>query len=747
MWKRNITRKKNEATRFVTSSRPCPASATLTHQHDDFPMKQMTPLIWPGITALLALLVIFIPHWIAPGYYFDDDVRHYFMPWAHEVGTRIVLGDWPTLSLRSMYAGNLIGEGQLGLFNPITLLLYFIVSRIENLGDGALVFAGFHLLAMALGIYTVGRLFKLTRPFSVLAGIAFITSSMTSYWYAATWIIPLAINTWLIWAIAAWLYAFEKPNRLWIAVLATTALTGGWPHGSIALGVILLFLCIDRCRVCHSRQPLLWLAVGGISALLMSLPAIVPLAAHVAESQRGHLLIANNGNLSATVDNLLAFSWPSYLAAWPHYFSHPGAQPNYYVAWFILPLLLSYRRQIRLYWKNPCHSFRLLVSLAAIFALLSLGPEQLGPLRWPFRFVPFFQLFLLLAVLSLASTEPPRSLSTPVLALLWAIGFILCWQQQPAGYDIHAAFALIGFLATRYGFPDRGLAMRPAVLLGATVLIFALMHFFWPQNGNVGHWSTPLQGHYEATPATRGNTLILQRTAAETGDAWKYLPSGNIALWENRPFVNGYSPVESPGLKQLFCFNMWTWACPDSVAKLFTFDPLTAKDYAALLRIDEIRVAYGSLSRAMENIAPNHGFQKTQQSPYSTIWNRIRPPNLSGSVSWVSPGISIGKGGTFTPERETLYITNSGATSGQILFARTPFNGYEALLAGTPLPVSAHERVLLAVTIPAGTRGTLEINYRPVGWRWTSPLAILGLALAIIFSKYLRFPLRQHRRL
>lgn len=710
-------------------------------------MKQMTPLIWPGITTFLALLVIFIPHWIVPGYYFDDDVRHYAMPWAHEIGTRIALGDWPTLSLRSMSAGNLIGEGQLGLFNPITLLLYVVVSRIENLGQGALFFAGFHLLATALGVYAVGRLLKITRPLSALAGIAFITSNITSYWYATSWWNALITNAWLVWAIAAWLYVFEKPNRLWIAALTTTAvLTGGWPHGSIALGVILLFLCIGRCRVCHSRQPLLWLAVGGISALLMSLPAIVPLAAHVAESQRGHMRILNNGNLSATLDNLLAFSWPSHLAPWPHYFSNPGAQPNYYVAWFILPLLLSYRRQTSLYLRNSRHSFSLLVGLAAVFALLSLGPEQLGPLRWSFRFVPFSQLFLLLAILSLAATEPPRSLSTPALALLWIIGFALCWQQQPANYDIHAAFALIGFLATRHGFPDRELAIRPAVLLGATVLIFALMHFFWPQNGNVGHWSTPLQGHYEATPATRGNTLILQRTAAETGDAWKYLPSGNIALWENRPFVNGYSPVELPGFKQLFCFNMWTWACPDSVAKLFTFDPLTSKDNAALLRIDEIRVAHGSLSRAMENIAPNHGFQKTQQSPYSTIWTRVRPPNLPGSVSWVSPGISIGKGGTFTPERETLYITNSGATSGQILFARTPFNGYEAQLAGAPLPVSAHERVLLAVTIPAGTRGTLEINYRPVGWRWTSPLAIFGLALAIIFSRYLRFPLRQHRR-
>lgn len=81
--------------------------------------------------------------------------------------------------------------------------------------------------------------------------------------------------------------------------------------------------------------------------------------------------------------------------------------PLYLTAWFALPVVLI------------CLARRCLIAPAALlpfaaalcFAVLAQGPDQLGPFRYPFRYLPWFHLCLALACLVLlhrATRAGPR---------------------------------------------------------------------------------------------------------------------------------------------------------------------------------------------------------------------------------------------------------------------------------------------------------------------------------------------------
>jgi hypothetical protein len=690
------------------------------------------PIVWPLITALLALIGVLIPDWVSPGYYYHDDVRHYFMAPIHVIGAELHQGSWPILSLRSAYAGDFLGEGQFGLFNPVTLFLYAVVSRIPNLETGALFYAGSHLIAIALGVYALARRFGAPAHWAALGGVAYATSGMNSYWYASSWWNALTANAWFIWALVFWLSVLRERRRFLVAMLCSAAvLMGGWPHGSVALAITVGILAIRYAAQGKTSTPLLDAAVTGSGAILISLLAIVPLALHVWETDRAHLGTFHDGILSATLDSLIAISWPSHLTALPTFFGRKTEQPHYYLAWFIAPLLVLNAQRLPALWRDKSNDLAILTILGGLFALLSMGPQHIGALRWPFRFVPYFQLFILLAALGVAPDRCPSLKSPRRLVLLWLLGFILCWQQEPAAIDLHLAFALLCLVAGWLAFTRKSLAGCCAILFGTTLLVTAAIHLVWPINTNVSRWPAPQVGSIQADlPVDAGRVLVVQPRARDDPASWQHLPSGNIPLWENRPFINGYSPVEHSRLKRTLCFNIWGWTCNRATEDLLARDAGTGTDMAALLRIEEIRTASGDYTRRMESVGPGSGFRRVTDAPDHTVWSRPIV-SLPGTLSWVAPGLEIRVSGKPSDRGEAYLIENADSQPARMIWARIARPGYEITLDGNLIPMEHYEGLLVSARVPAGAKGELVLTHRMPGWPWT-PLAALAGALVVM---------------
>ncbi|MES2770917.1 MAG: hypothetical protein V4623_02895 [Pseudomonadota bacterium] len=694
---------------------------------------------FPLLTALLTLCAAWIPELLAPGFYFADDVRHYFIAPMNEIGHRLTQGEWPLLTLRSMYAGNLLGEGQLQLFNPLALLLYAVLAQIPDLADAMLFYSGFYLVLTALGIYFLARQFKLAPALALLAGVAFPLGSITSYWYASSWLNALATNAWLVWAMALLLHALANRRYFpWAVMLSAMVLSGGWPHGSIALLLFALVVCAQHQGI--KKFPYrFFFAWGGLS-LALSLPALLPLVAHVANGQRAQALLGNAGLMNATIDELLALSWPTFVSSLPHFFGPQSATiPHYYVAWFIAPLCLLCARSIKPAFAGEDKIFSSLLGLSLLFAFLSLGPQNLWVLRWQFRFFPYFGLFITLATLKLVSVHDWRlSLGKKHLLTLWILAFALCCQQAPNLILVHATFALLCFLGSWLAIDTARARLRLVPVLALSFLIYVLMHFYWPINENIGPWWAPKTlEKRDALPSALGNVLILrQKKSLSFDELAAELPSGNVAQFENRAFINGYSPIEPRALKNFLCFDLWTFSCPTALARLFERDPLTHELWVNLLRIGEIRAQQGVFTRTLQTLAADADFHLASQAQFSTVWKRDRDW-LPGTLAWKQEHLSVSAlpaPKRTSAENESFVVRNDSALPARLIWARLPFPGYELSLNGQALPLEEHDRLLLATTLPPGSSGLLELHYRPFGWRWTLPLALSALLLAFFYG-------------
>jgi hypothetical protein len=691
---------------------------------------------WLVITAVCSIFVILVPHWISPGYYFDDDVRHYSLPQIYEVGKHLSQGELNFLSLRSVYAGNFIGEGQLALFNPVTLILYVTMAQVGDLGTAALIYAGFHLLLMALGVYFLALRLRISPGYACVAGITVVTAPMIGYWYASSWWTALSTNAWLPWAMLAFIATVGNINYLFWAVLTAAAvLIGGWPHGSIAL---LLFAMVTVwCYEGDRRRSFAVLLIWGGIALALSLPTLFPLFIYVKEGIRSEWGTGNSGLMVSTLDELLSFSLPSYLSAVPHFFGKTQAkQPNYYVAWYFLPIIVIFYQEIIQYWKKSGFPIRVCGYLIAIFFLLSLGPEQIGSLRWPFRFSPYFHLFLILFlsfVISHTESWPKPKLS--IVFLVLGIGCILCIQQTPELFYLHLLFYFFSAVSSYLLLNLSKEHDRPIVLLSCSLMVYFAIHLIWPSNENVGHWSSPLVAPSIDRHLAAENTLIVQKRSKEDGN-WSKLPSGNIVLWESGQFINGYSPIEPKGLKRFFCFNMWSWVCkfPE---KLFVKDDHTDVDWGTLFNLTEIRIERGhDFSEQMKKFAPQNGFSLVSEDDDHAVWRRTLKSH-PGTVSWLAEGMAVKQIAAIASDHESLLVTNSSDRPRQIIWARVPYAGYEITLDGHSLNVASYEDTLLTTFIPPHVvSGTLKLKYLPPGFHWTIPLAIAAFIFSLGISLF-----------
>ncbi|NJO18037.1 MAG: hypothetical protein HC877_20605 [Thioploca sp.] len=105
--------------------------------------------------------------------------------------------------------------------------------------------------------------------------------------------------------------------------------------------------------------------------------------------------------LVAPLDGLISFFDPSYSAFMNNWGGGYRLQqnPQFYVGWFLLPLLLMIN------WSKAkiiSTGVWMWGGLMLVFLLTCMGPERLGVLRFPIRSIPYFHFFLILFLMAAA---------------------------------------------------------------------------------------------------------------------------------------------------------------------------------------------------------------------------------------------------------------------------------------------------------------------------------------------------------
>lgn len=684
-------------------------------------------------------------------YYFIDDRITDSVPKLMDIGRTLRAGQLPWLTTDVVNSGAHAVEYQNGVFNPLILALSVPLSMSQDIALGAFLFVLVHALLLTAAAAWLGGLVGLARAWQVTFAVSLGFQPYTVFWGASAWFQAVASLAWFTLAVAA-SFAFHQSGRRrygWAIVLSTYGcLTSGWPLAIPMLGLVAIALIAVRQ---HSRLPwrrTAWYAAyfgcGVTSATIALFPLLVSFQF---ASRSSSISNADNFNV-VPLDGLAQFANPGYYGFFHNFGGYQLQElPHFYVAWFILPVLL--------FWKpeplRPDVAVLAKVSLVMLVAsaVLALGPERLLVFRFPTRFLQYFALFLLLLSAIIVANGRFVSSRRRVLSLLGALLFLAAssLQAHPQGALRVLAYTVVSagmcvlfhiFLGSQGADAEKGPAFLSRALrntlvpLLGTILILTMLAVDHPSGRGID-WGFPHDLASVEPLSLDDYTLFygnyLPPEGISAAGFSEYHPSGMGLMVGDRK-INGYSPLGHRFFRQHFPIDDQGNFQPGGASKFTAVDPETGLQYLELLRVDQVISILGPMDEELSALGNRWAAVKTGQF---TRTYRHADYRLPGLVSYVSPGLSV------TPSkdddcsrghlRECLSVTAAPEADGQVIFARLWFPGYRATLDGAPLKIERHADMLVSVSLPAGVSGELVLKYRPPGLYEFGGLALLALIL------------------
>lgn len=682
----------------------------------------------------LAVAAAATPYLINSRFYFFDDVQHQYLYVTRDMGRLLSTGEWPWLSLELWQAGNYLVEYYVGAMNPLTLLQAWHLYHVADNHLAAFLFALPHILAAGIGTFLLVRRLTGDPRIACLIGFCIAANNYSLYWNAASWHVALVAFAWL--PLAWYLVLKAAYSRLYfcLAILCFAHIvSAGSPQGALAAGMLFAMIFVEQ-GILREWRPMLLTGLVVVLGAALAAPSYFPLAGVIRESARPSGVF-NNGFLVPLLSDLLQFANPAYLSRSP--FTLPLIPiPSFYAAWFALPMLFFIRWE-GIDWRRSGAITGFAGAL--LFLLAALGPEQIGPIRWPLRFVPYAHMTFLVGLAVLMSQT--KCLITfrriwLVLGMLALQGF-MAWQQVPEEWDTHVLVFIFLFVAVRIFAALRNAdsdGKSTFFLLGVSLLIFVWTHCnFQDSRGWFQDWEEPRHIVLDSEPTEQemtyslyvGNTKFFNMLPGFV-DEYK---SGSTALAQGIRSVNGYSPIGHLALSRFACFGAKGESCPSLLAKILSREAQTGESYANLFRINRIVVRTQGGKFLPTSWKPE-GWHAIAPGQWTQTFLRDKHgPQLPGTVSFASPQVHVEHVellGTRQEKARLAFDTNF--KGGLLVFARLWWPNYQATLNGQPLETFALDDLLVAVRLPATAQnGVLEISYHPRGLR--EGLLVSGLSL------------------
>lgn len=674
-----------------------------------------------------------------------DDAVNEFTPYVSEVGRLISQGEWPTLSARSFVGGNELLDFNRSPFHPLTWLAAALIHG-GGAHRGVTVFAAVLVALAFLGGYVLGRTLVMRPGYSYLLGATLATGPIFLYVYASDWWNGAIGTVSFIWATAALVRAMRRSDG-WSLILlglgVAAVFLAGWPHGYLALVLVGL---VALGFGAFGPQPLA--ASGGRVRWLVRLLVPVVLGALVASPAYAEYFAASSSVARASgIDNGQNFLVPSVgqlLAVMNPLGGDFWSTFGGYRYWDIPIGFVSLLGYLAIFFVRVERKVLLgiptLVSATAglLLLLASQTPSQLGPTRWPFRFLPFAGMALAVLIVYLLdrgrlafsrrrlmaatltlvgltfssasrfefpSQNPIRAVLLPLLLVCLVVAGFLWLARRKRLFEVAAALTVVGILVMLVGAPSAGLHAR------------------YLQAANL-----PGKSSLAAVRQAAGQGMILVTGvgagfSTATNTASRALTGGTAAF-------NGYDPVSQLHYDK-------------------TFHPFTAHglvdeqvlDYLTSARPEwgECGLVAAGITAVATSSDPAVGRHAgLARCGFVKLLDNHKGAALFSRASDVQAGgPTLGLGGvTFgsaTIRDQSVQVEVHGSsTAGQLVFSRMAWPGYSAELNGNPLTVSPIDGYLVAVDVPAQASGVLQLSYRPITWPAVpivSGLALVGLLL------------------
>jgi hypothetical protein len=711
--------------------KPPPAQALFSHP------RAKDWLAWLA-AIMVGLAIAIIPYLFNHRFYFNDDEQNAAYPYFYEIGRQLHAHHLPYLTLATFNGGNLILDWEAALLNPITLLCYWLFYFARDLTTAGLLFCGFYIVLTALAAYSLGRSFHLSRALSLVAATVIVTDNFAMYFHADSWTSGLTCQCWLLWtwgSLQRYRSSGSTTSLAFFVIFAYLTVTSGWPHGDLMLACLIIGYAVELVMAKAGFARLNGLILASVSALLLTLPTLLPAILSFAWTNRVNAIYSNGFFMPNLGDvlNFSSFFHPLHVQTWS---GNIVFLPFCYVAWFIWVFIPLFRWEII---KSSLAEHVALLAFTAFGLLMLFGPGQFGPIRLPLRFIPFVHVGFIFTFL-LVLNQPEAIALTPRRVLGSATAILLSYlssiSSQPGAFYRQlfgfTACIIFAWLAIKMAHLRRPLLLS-FILACGMFTGFVLTHLIFPTNELLPDLMSRSFATTEKSPANRpfdgyslclgGRSILLDKSP----DIF-FAAQG---IYKQQYTINGETSLGHRVFDRRFHNSIWTnIEGAEGISTLFVHEHETGSRVIDLMRVNSLLVANGNVAKLTLPLLSND-WRETRSSLLSSSFERIHPNLQPTTLSWSSPGIQVVPEAPPTGEKETLQV-KAGRQGGFLVFARLYWPGYHAELDGRPLAVDPLAGLFVRVTLPPDNQGRFILTFVPPGIRFGYAGACLGILLFVI---------------
>ena len=308
------------------------------------------------------------------------------------LGSRVRAGDFSYLDLTTWTSGNVLVEGQWGVFNPVVFYISVGATFVSDLVLYALAVKLAFLCFAGCGMYFLAKELGSGRRTAVIVGCLLPLTGFTTYMDAASWTTGLMAFSAFPWL---WLSLVKLRRGAWgllpAAGFVAFIITIGYFHPALMAGLLVGAFLLVALWERDWAQVVNMVIVGAVLVLLF-IPVFAPALLTADVTNRGSNAISSTGFWGPDASDLLTAGSIAPGAEIPNWRGATIPVPIFYVAWFLPVLAAGITRRFK--GRN--------VAVAAVFGLfvlvLLVGPTEVGPLRFPARLLPYWSLAVLVAL-------------------------------------------------------------------------------------------------------------------------------------------------------------------------------------------------------------------------------------------------------------------------------------------------------------------------------------------------------------
>ena len=687
-------------------------------------------------TVLLMVLLLLLRD---PRYFFYGDTQAAYYGWWYHLGEQVRAGHWPVLDPHAWRAGNLVAEGQWGLYSPLSIG----IGLLATVSGGVLLLASAVKVALicagSLGMFALVRSYDGPPPMACFAAVAVPMGGMTQYLDMPSWAAGLtiwALFPWVWWALRG---AMRRPAMVAPALVAGYLMvTVGYVYGTIML-ILVLVGCLTDAWIARDRTAAARLfgvgLVCGLVAVAVYLPGVLTASVSVRDSAFGGF----GGKFST--DPLAMFMSVIPTAAVPDTSAH--LLPYAYLAWFLPVLLWLDVEKVRRGWR-PLTG---LLLITVVTLLVVDGPARFGPLRWPLRLQTFLVVAVVLAVVVALTRFGVRRPSSGrlVLSLLWVfVAGVVAVVRAPGVWPGHllsvvlvgAGLIALWYVARRSDSHVWLAGVGCVVTLAAT----AWQHTVFPEPPSPQrNMPASLAAYQRPLAQAEGDVMVVGDASAVVEAhpaAVKDLLVGSAWYLNGQRVQNTYTAVSHAAFKDRYCMTYQGSTCPEALGTLFAREPDTGRRRVDLLGVSTLLLVRADFPPHVLDSPPS-GWRRVGTTPWSVTWVRENPVPGAGRPVWTSPGTAVTP--LSTDDRTARFrVQDVPSGGGRVVLSALAWPGYTTDVGRLADPADGY---LLEVDVPGDARGqVVTVHFSPPAWPLELACWWLGLGISVVWplGAYLR---------